>query len=156
MGLSCLNCGKAITQQDGKLFAECLVCSDCNIIAERVYQQAQCELSQLLVTLKELIRLAIVKHQLSFVPATEDAGDGQLRQKRTLELILEMMRNQENPTCPTHQPRSTKSLERPSTKSSAATPGADGPPSSSSSPEPSSSQETPSTETQATEPSDNA
>lgn len=149
MGLPCLNCQKDVSQDKGKFFAECFLCPDCYTIAERTYLQAHCELNQLLVTLKELIRLAIVKHQLSFVPATEDAGDGQLHQKRTVELIMEMMKNRENPECPT-SPRSTRSSEKPTTKSSAITPGADGKPLSSSSPAPSSSQETPSTGTRET------
>jgi hypothetical protein len=150
MGLPCLNCGKDVPQDEGKLFAECFVCGDCYTIAERTFQQAHNELNQLLVTLKELIRLAIVKHQLSFVPATEDAGDGQVHQKRTIELIMEMMKNRENPECPTTS-ASTRSSEKPSTRSPAAIPDVDGKPSSTSSPAPGSSLETPSTETPATD-----
>jgi hypothetical protein len=155
MGLPCLNCGKDVPQDEGKLFAECFLCRDCYTIAERVYLQAHSELQMLLVTLKELIRLAIVRHQLSFVPATEDAGDGQLHQKRSIDLIMEMMKNRENPKC-TPQPRSTRSSEKPTTTSSAVTQDVDGRQLSSSSPELNSSQETPSTEHPETQGSDSA
>ena len=155
MGLPCLNCQCDVPQSKGKLFAECFLCPDCFTIAERIYKQSQCELQQLLVTLKELLRLSIVKHQLSLPPPTSDAGDGQLHQKRSLELIMEMMKNRESSECTT-PPKSTRSSEKASTKLSAATPGVAGLLSSSSTSEQNSSQETPSTETPPTEPPDNA
>ena len=148
MGLPCMNCGKDTPQSKAKLFAECMVCEDCFIVAERIYKQGQLELKYLLTTLKELIRLSIVQHKLSFPPPPEKK-DGQVPERKAIDAIVEMMKQ-----CPTHQPTSTKRPSRESMKPSALPAG--GTPSSSSTSEADSKSETRSTETPATEPSDNA
>lgn len=148
MGLPCMNCGRDTSQEDAKLFAECMVCPDCYQVAERIFLQGQLELKYLLTTLKELIRVSIVQHQLSF-PPPPGRKDGQVQERKAVDVIVEMMKQ-----CPIPQPQSTKKRSRPSTRLPALTAG--GPPNSSSMSEADSRSETLSTETPATEPSDNA
>ena len=147
MGLPCMNCGRDTSQEEAKLFAECMVCPDCYTVAERIYLQGQLELKYLLTTLKELIRVSIIQHQLSF-PAPPPRKDGQVQERKAIDIIVEMMKQ-----CPTPQPGSIKRPSRQSTKLPALTAG--GPQSSSSTPEADSKSEIPSTGTPATEPSDN-
>lgn len=112
MGLPCMNCGKDTTQEEAKLFAECLVCPDCYQVAERIYLQGQLELKYLLTTLKELIRVSIVQHQLS-LPPPPGRKDGQVPDRKAIDVIVEMMRKS---SCPTLPPKSTKKPLKPSMK----------------------------------------
>jgi hypothetical protein len=67
-----MNCGKSVTSEDGKVFAECFVCPECFTLAERLYARGSSELKHLLDTLIELIRAAIIRGQLS-LPESQEA-----------------------------------------------------------------------------------
>jgi hypothetical protein len=154
VGLPCLNCGADVEVGKAQLFAECFLCDSCHTVAKRLFDQGNNELEHMKLVLKEIIRAAIVRKQLSLPPPPAEDGDGQLRQPRAVELLVEMMKGSKD-EC-TSPPRSTSAQPKQSMRQPALTPGADGQPSSSSSPELPSKSETPSIETLATEPSDNA
>lgn len=64
--LTCVNCKKEMTSEQTKMFAEVLVCDDCLIVAERVYERGHKELRMMLVVLKEMIRASLIKGELQF------------------------------------------------------------------------------------------
>lgn len=64
MGLSCVNCRRDLESNQAKFFGDILVCEECYIIATRLCEQAKKELSWLLLMHKELVRNAIVRHEL--------------------------------------------------------------------------------------------
>ncbi len=88
MGLPCMNCKR--DAGSGKFFAEAYVCGDCYAVASRLFEQGNRELNQVLVTLKELIRVAIIEGRLSFAPPPEEPGDVQPR--RAIDVIVDMMK----------------------------------------------------------------
>lgn len=154
MGLPCLNCGHEVELGTAKLFAECYLCSDCYVVARRLYDQGNNELEQMKLVLKEIIRAAITRKQLALPPPSEKDGDGQLPQPRAVELLVQMLKGEKSTcTCP---PKSISVQPRLSTPSSAPTQGVGGQRSSSSSSGPPSGSETPSIETPVTETSGNA
>jgi hypothetical protein len=61
-----MNCSSEVPQEDGKFFAEVFVCSDCYLIAARVYEKAQKDTRNMLVMMKEAIRLSIIRKELQF------------------------------------------------------------------------------------------
>ena len=95
MALPCMNCKRAdFSPGDGKFFAEAFVCPTCFFIAERLYEQGDRELRQVLVTLKELIRVAIVEGRLTFAPAPEENEETQASgpSKKAFEVIADMLK----------------------------------------------------------------
>lgn len=86
-GLPCLNCGKAVTEEDGKLFASCFVCPDCYFIAARFMENGRKELSQLLVLLQEIVRQQIVKGTLQLSPRLSESPS----KRDVLEAIVRML-----------------------------------------------------------------
>lgn len=144
--ISCMNCMTPLSTAQAKFYAECLVCPNCYAVAERIAQRAALELQQLLVTQKELIRVAIVGKQLTLAPATQDKGPDDLS---TVQWLASQARGA---ACVEDQLQ--RSSNKP-TQLAARTQDADGSPSSSSTQGSGSKSETPSTPTQKTEPSDN-
>lgn len=61
-----MSCDKEVSSEEGKIFAEVFVCSNCFLVAERIYQRAERELKQLLVMMKESIRLGLLQKKLQF------------------------------------------------------------------------------------------
>jgi hypothetical protein len=66
----CLNCKTEVSQEKAKVFAGVFVCPDCYTKAERLYNKCEGELKQLLLVLKEAIRVALVKGALQYNPAS--------------------------------------------------------------------------------------
>lgn len=66
VGIPCLNCKKEVAQQEGKLFAEVFLCPGCFLIASRLYERAEKDLKQVLVMMKEAIRIGLLQGQLQF------------------------------------------------------------------------------------------
>jgi len=66
VGLPCLSCKKETPPDEAKVFAEVFLCSDCFLIAERLYRRGESELRMMLLVLKESIRLAALKGELQF------------------------------------------------------------------------------------------
>jgi len=82
-----LNCGKAVSEEDGKLFASCFVCPDCYLIASRFMDNGRRELSQLLALLQEIVRQQIVKGSLQ-LPARLSENPSK---RDVLEAIVRML-----------------------------------------------------------------
>lgn len=148
--LSCMNCMKPVTQETAKFFAEALVCADCHRVAERIEQQAMLELKQLQITLRELLRTAIITRQLTFKVTPERDEIGYVKQPTAVQVVAEMFRSQK---CP---PTVTANDSSKSTQLPALTQGAGGLPSSTSTQAAPSELETPSTVTPQTENSESA
>lgn len=68
-GISCMNCGQPVSEQDGKVFAEVFVCPVCYEMAERLYGKCEGELRRLLLLLREAVRVALVEGKLKYGPA---------------------------------------------------------------------------------------
>ncbi len=66
MGLPCLSCRKEVPPDEVRAFAEVFLCQDCHRVATRLYQRGESELKMMLLVLKESIRLAALKGELSF------------------------------------------------------------------------------------------
>ena len=151
MGLPCMNCKKDVPQDEAKLFAQCFVCPDCFTMAERIVEHGQRELQQLLTTLKELVRLAIVRGELSFSELPPDMPTTD--RTSVIDAIAELARKKED-ECPTPRRRSTRKRSRKTTRRPAVA--VDGSASSDSTEDADSNPGTSSTPTPPTEPSDNA
>lgn len=87
MGIPCMSCKCDVASHEGKFFVETYVCPKCYQIAERLYEQGQAELRQLLVVLKEVIRAAILQGNISF----PESLDGATRVKPVVQTLLETM-----------------------------------------------------------------
>lgn len=92
MGLPCMNCGVATPEHDAKVYLECFLCPVCKTVAERLVAQASSELALLRELQKNLIRQAILRHQLSLPPPPGPDEDGQIRHLKTVELLIGMMK----------------------------------------------------------------
>ena len=89
--LPCVNCHKDIEPDEAKMFAEVLVCPDCYVIAERLYERGNKELRIMLTELKEMIRLALVKGELQFMQQqTEEQTPSEDMMKRFARLAQEV------------------------------------------------------------------
>ena len=113
MGLPCLNCQQEVAPDEAKFFAECFLCPACYLIAERTLQQGQRELHYLLVSLKELVRLAILRGELRLPPAAEQATE---RKMNVVDALVELAQHQKVQPCLTPPSRSTESSSRGTTK----------------------------------------
>lgn len=113
MGLPCLNCQQEVAPDEAKFFAECFLCPACYLIAERTLQQGQRELQYLLVSLKELVRLAILRGELRLPPAAEQATE---RKMNVVDALVELAQHQKVQPCLTPPSRSTESSSRGTTK----------------------------------------
>ncbi len=142
--ITCMNCMKSVSDKEMNFFAECLLCPNCFGVATRIYDQSQLELKQLLITLKELLRTAIVQHQLTFTPSEKVDGAGYTVTPTAVETLSALLRSQPcqpEPTSPRTSTSTTPLLAA----------GVGGQPSSSSTVAQDSKSETPSTATQPTE-----
>lgn len=149
MGLPCLNCQQEVPPDEAKFFAECFLCPSCYLIAERTLQQGQRELQYLLVSLKELVRLAILRGELRLPPAAEQTTE---RKMNVVDALVELAQRQKEQPCLTPPSRSTRSNSRGTTKPDALP--AAGPPSCDSTPDVDSTSGTSPTTTTHTEPVD--
>lgn len=86
MALPCLNCKCAVEPNDAKIFNGAFVCPTCNTMAERLYARSRQELTDLLVMLKEGIRIAIIEGRLQF----REGAEGDASKKEVLEAIVRL------------------------------------------------------------------
>lgn len=70
-GLSCLNCGRRVGQQDIKLFAGVGVCPECHELAATIMRRGQAELRSLMQLMQEAIRTALVEGTLKLPRGSE-------------------------------------------------------------------------------------
>lgn len=150
MGLPCMNCKQEVAPDEAKFFAECFLCPSCYLIAERTMQQGQRELHYLLLSLKELLRLAIIRGELRLPPAAESTTERKMNVVDTLVELAQHHKEQE--PCPTPPSRSTRRSSRGTTKPDVLP--VAGPPSCDSTPAVDSTSETPPTTTAHTESAD--
>lgn len=80
-----MNCQADITSGQAKIFRGVLVCSDCHKLAERVLENLERELRQLLTLAGESVRVALIEGRLQFAEA---GPGGDLSKKQILEAIL--------------------------------------------------------------------
>jgi hypothetical protein len=85
-----VNCHKDIESSEAKMFAEVLVCPDCYVVAERLFERGNKELRMMLVVLKEMIRLALVKGELQFMQAQSEETNSEDMMKRFARLAQEV------------------------------------------------------------------
>ncbi len=90
MPLPCVNCHKDIEPAEAKMFAEVLVCPDCYIIAERLFERGNKELRMMLTVLKEMIRLALVKGELQFMQQQSEENSSEDMMKKFAKLAQEV------------------------------------------------------------------
>ena len=61
--LHCLNCGKQVPHEHGKLFAQVFVCTECHAMAESTFRRWERELKHLLILAQESIRESLTRGQ---------------------------------------------------------------------------------------------
>ena len=66
VGIPCKNCDKVMGADDGKIFAEVVVCPTCYTMAERLFSRCDRELRQMLLLLQEAIRVALIEGKLHY------------------------------------------------------------------------------------------
>lgn len=86
MSLPCMNCQQPVADASAKFFHGTLVCGTCHAMAERLYDRARKELTDLLVMLQEGIRIAIIERRLQF----REEKDGEVSKKEVLEAIVRL------------------------------------------------------------------
>jgi predicted RNA-binding Zn-ribbon protein involved in translation (DUF1610 family) len=84
--LPCLNCGKHVTQEEAKVFAEVFVCPTCYELAARTYSRLEGELRRLLSMSKEAIRIALVEGKMQ-LPAGQSP---EISKADLLKMIVQM------------------------------------------------------------------
>lgn len=87
MALPCMNCQQPVSDKSAKFFHGTLVCDKCHVMAERLYDRARKELTDLLVMLQEGIRIAIIERRLEF---REGTGTEEMSKKEVLEAIVRL------------------------------------------------------------------
>lgn len=126
MGLPCVNCKKDVSAEEAKMFAETFVCPDCFRIAKRFMQRGVHEAQQMLVILKEAIRIGLVRGELQFTSETiEDMKPAELFEEMS-KLAETARAAQKKETWPTKPPTPTTTPSKVSTSPSAAGQDADG------------------------------
>lgn len=108
MDLPCLNCKKPLGASP-KIFAQCVLCDNCERVARLLHDSVYAELQQLQQTAKELIRQAILRGHLS-LPSPVRAGE------QPQSVLLEILRQCQTTNSPTSRPQSspqTSQLELP-------------------------------------------
>lgn len=85
-GLCCMNCHRAVSQEEAKLFAQVFVCPACYTQAEHFWLKLDRELHYLLTMAKESIRLALVEGRFSF----PEGAAGDVPKREVLQAIMEM------------------------------------------------------------------
>lgn len=90
--LPCVNCHKDVAPEQAKMFAEVLVCPDCYIVAERLFERGNKELRMMLTVLKEMIRLALVKGELQFAQQQSEEGNSEDMMKKFARLAQEVQK----------------------------------------------------------------
>lgn len=84
--ISCMNCGKAVSEKSSKIFAEVFVCADCYQLADRLYRKCEGELKRLLLLLKEAVRVALVEGKLKY----GQASDAEVPKEELLKMIVQL------------------------------------------------------------------
>lgn len=84
--LTCMNCKQPVGENEAKFFHGTFVCGTCFTIAERFYSRAHKELNDLLVMLKEGLRLAIIDGRLQF----KEGSGVELSKREVLEAIVQL------------------------------------------------------------------
>lgn len=92
MPLPCVNCHKDVEPDQAKMFAEVLVCPDCYIVAERLYERGNKELRMMLTVLKEMLRVALVKGELQFMQQQSEENSSEDMMKKFAKLAQEVQR----------------------------------------------------------------
>lgn len=98
--LGCVNCKKDVAPDQAKMFAQAFVCPDCFLVAERFMQRGTKEANQMLLILKESIRLALIRGELQFsAEKIEDMSPEELF-KEMSQLTSKASSAQKASTCP--------------------------------------------------------
>lgn len=90
MPLPCVNCHKDVESDQAKMFAEVLVCPDCYIIAERLFERGNKELRMMLTVLKEMIRLTLIRGELQFLQQQSEENSSEEVMKRFARMAQEI------------------------------------------------------------------
>lgn len=90
--LECLCCKQPVGDEP-KIYAAVLCCARCYTIATRLYERSEQDLKALLLTLKESIRLALLRGDIAL--ASEDTSA--LTKKETLSMILKLQDQRRDP-----------------------------------------------------------
>ena len=90
--LACVNCHKDVAPEQAKMFAEVLVCPNCYIVAERLFERGNKELRMMLTVLKEMIRLALVKGELQFAQQQSEENTSEDMMKKFARLAQEVQK----------------------------------------------------------------
>ncbi len=91
--LLCPNCQSEIPPEEAKIYAEVLVCPKCYDTATAYYEYNKKTLEQILVFLKDSIRVQLLERRLANWSADKAAD-----KKAVLESIVALQRNQDGPT----------------------------------------------------------
>jgi hypothetical protein len=81
-----MNCKQGVTQEAAMFFDGVFVCPICHTMAESLYKKSNRELNDLLLMLKEGIRIALVEGRLQF----RENADGELSKKEVLEAVVRL------------------------------------------------------------------
>lgn len=104
-----MNCQRALREDEAKFFAAVFVCSDCHFMAERLFTRARKELNQLLVVMKESIRLALIEGRLQF---SNTVQVDEVSKKELIQNMMDLAEKVRNKSCqstePTQQSAPTK------------------------------------------------
>jgi hypothetical protein len=110
-----MNCHEEVAGE-AKFFAEVFVCPDCFLVASRFYERAQQEAKQMLVLMKEYIRLSLVTGKLQFqTPEQVEKADGPALIEHIADLARKAKKEQEcqtqeDPTSTDDTPPHVKTL----------------------------------------------
>lgn len=88
--LPCVNCHKEVASDQAKMFAEVLVCPECYVIAERLFERGNKELRMMLTVLKEMIRLTLIKGELQFLQQQSEENHSEEVMKRFARMAQEL------------------------------------------------------------------
>lgn len=84
--LPCMNCKQGVIQEAATFFDGVFVCPTCNTMAESLYKRSTRELNDLLLMLKEGIRIALAEGRLQF----REGAEGEVSKKEVLEAVVRL------------------------------------------------------------------
>jgi hypothetical protein len=85
--VNCMNCGKKAPASTFKLCLGVMVCDDCDVIANTVYDRGRVELRSLLTLLQESIRLALMEGRLNFTSDVDPSASKRDILKTIVQLV---------------------------------------------------------------------
>jgi hypothetical protein len=69
--MKCLNCSREMSPDEGKLFAQVLVCPECYTLAVRTTERIESELRACLALVRDQIRVKLIQGELRAPPQVE-------------------------------------------------------------------------------------